>query len=617
MKKTLLTVGSITSIVAPVVAVVSCGDDEKDTSKSLYSEALKFGIAQMSSKDAPALAAALGSKTTATAAELGLDMTKIGLAQKVEATYSFAQYKGTGPIHVHFVLKEGTEEVSRNSGTFNLIPFVATQQTANMASEVGKLVSAFSTKNEATLASDLGVKTTVTLADLGYTPTTALSAGVTGIFTIAQYTGHGAILVKAVLSKTGFDAAHTVNNVWTFTVTPKGLTPPVIVDLINEKIKFGDRTSTKYESDLITDLTGVTHPTPAQLGFTPPADLASGVTVQYTITPYTNGNITVNFVLTQGADQVINNKGSFVIRPKAKPAPTISASLKAAVDTALHSVNSSIEAVDFAKLPVQPSYTPAELGMSQTAINAVQAALATDPGVTIKYVKNAVWAQTDAHFEVAYILEKPGAANLSGAMTIIPAPPVISPAIQTAIDTILQAAYSTQGSVELAKNDGKTSASIALDQETKDKINAELRKGQPGMQIKYVPNGSWLATAATFQTDYKIELTGAVTLTGTFTLHAAKDLSAAKTLIEGKTFTSTVKALDIVTLMNAANAANAPASDQLTITSLGVQAFPALPTGVTAKLKITNYTGGGNVTVTYVLEDAGPEHEIHNTGFFT
>ena len=75
-------------------------------------------------------------------------------------------------------------------------------------------------------------------------------------------------------------------------------------------------------------------------------------------------------------------------------------------------------------------------------------------------------------------------------MTIIPAPPVISPAIQAAIDTILQSAYSTQGSVELAKNDGKTSASISLDQETKDKINAELRKGQPGMQIKYVPNGS-------------------------------------------------------------------------------------------------------------------------------
>ena len=202
-------------------------------------------------------------------------------------------------------------------------------------------------------------------------------------------------------------------------------------------------------------------------------------------------------------------------------------------------------------------------------------------------------------------------------MTIIPAPPVINPAIQTAIDAILQSAYSTQGSIELAKNDGKTSASIALDQETKDKINAELKKGQPGMQIKYVPNGSWSPTSATFQTDYKIELTGAVTLSGTFTLHAAKDLSTSKALIEGNTYTSTVKALDIVNLMHAANDPSATAADQLTVTSLGVQGFPAMPTGVTLKLKITNYTGGGNVTVTYILEDSGPEHEIKNTGFFT
>ena len=112
--------------------------------------------------------------------------------------------------------------------------------------------------------------------------------------------------------------------------------------------------------------------------------------MQYTIAPYANGDITVNFVLTSGTDQVINNTGSFVVRPKPKPAPTISASLKAAIDTALNSVNSSIEAVDFAKLPTQASYTPAELGMSQTAINAVQTALAAEPGVTIKYVKNAV-----------------------------------------------------------------------------------------------------------------------------------------------------------------------------------------------------------------------------------
>ena len=75
-------------------------------------------------------------------------------------------------------------------------------------------------------------------------------------------------------------------------------------------------------------------------------------------------------------------------------------------------------------------------------------------------------------------------------MTIIPAPPVINPAIKAAIDTILQTAYSEQSSPDLAKNDGKTSASIGLDQATKDKINAELRKGQPGMQIKYIPNGS-------------------------------------------------------------------------------------------------------------------------------
>ena len=75
-------------------------------------------------------------------------------------------------------------------------------------------------------------------------------------------------------------------------------------------------------------------------------------------------------------------------------------------------------------------------------------------------------------------------------MTIVPAPPVISPTIKAAIDTILQSAYSEQSSVDLAKNDGKTSADIKLDQATKDKINAELRKGQPGMQIKYVPNGS-------------------------------------------------------------------------------------------------------------------------------
>ena len=69
--------------------------------------------------------------------------------------------------------------------------------------------------------------------------------------------------------------------------------------------------------------------------------------------------------------------------------------------------------------------------------------------------------------------------------------------------------------------------------------------------------------------------------------------------------------------MKAANAPTATAADQLTVASLGVQAFPALPAGVTPKLKITNYTGGGNVTVTYILEDAGPEHEINNTGFFT
>lgn len=222
MKKTLLTVGTITSIVAPVVAVVSCGDDEKDTSKSLYSEALKFGVAQMSTKDAAALTASLGNKTTATAAELGLDMTKIGLSQKVEATYTFAKYSGTGSIRVHFVLREGSEEVSRNTGAFNLIPFVAQQQTANMASEVGKLKSAFSSKNEATLASDLASKppvtpgsneVRVTLADLGYTPSEALSAGVTAVYTIAPYSGHGSIVVKAVLSKNGFDAEHTVNNV--------------------------------------------------------------------------------------------------------------------------------------------------------------------------------------------------------------------------------------------------------------------------------------------------------------------------------------------------------------------------------------------------------------------
>ena len=172
-------------------------------------------------------------------------------------------------------------------------------------------------------------------------------------------------------------------------MTPDGLASPAIVDLIDEKIKFGDRNSSKYESDLITALTGVTHPTPAQLGLTPPTGLASGITVQYEITPYANGDITVNFVLSSGTSQVINNTGSFIVRPKQK-IPTISALLQTAVDAALNSVDSSFDAHYFAKMQLQQSYTPAELGMPREKIVAVQAALATDPGVTIKYIKNDV-----------------------------------------------------------------------------------------------------------------------------------------------------------------------------------------------------------------------------------
>ncbi|GFS19943.1 hypothetical protein ElyMa_001557200 [Elysia marginata] len=190
--------GTATTVLTPVVAVISCGNKSTKKKFNFTSDLAKIVNAK-SSKNATTLNSAVGSKVagdTVTAADLGYTLPS-NLTAGVTATYVVKTAYASGAIVVTVTLHKDGENSTTKDITISAFDFT---------SDLAKIVNAKSSKNATTLNSAVGSKVagdTVTAADLGYTLPTDLSAGVTATYVVKTAYASGTIEVTVTLQKDG------------------------------------------------------------------------------------------------------------------------------------------------------------------------------------------------------------------------------------------------------------------------------------------------------------------------------------------------------------------------------------------------------------------------------
>lgn len=270
MKKLLLALGSLGAIASPIVAVVSCGDDKQEATIDglIHNQDGKVVIAIGDNILPNQLSTVSIEKAFYKLKEIG-DVKNLTHVEIV-LTHSLSNMIHGVSFHATFVKGEANDMEKFVSAFRNVIP-----------TTVNDIKTGFYSRGSSSLGNNPTAPTLPGTPPSGNPP---IIPGTPG------------------------------------TPTPPGSgTPivPTVVDLANDLKLFADQVSTFTETELIAALASKTIVSTSELGILMPTLSTAGLVPVFRIAPlYAGGLFQVTVILNKPGEQVTNNIGTFMVKPK-------------------------------------------------------------------------------------------------------------------------------------------------------------------------------------------------------------------------------------------------------------------------------------------------------------